>query len=49
MAIHKRDGGVCEVDVCAKDVAINEGSGLVVIDAGVIDLLVEFNTSEFHG
>ena len=49
MAIRKQDGGVCEVDVWAKDVAINESSGLIVIDAGVIDLLVEFNASEFHG
>ena len=49
MVIRKLDGGVCEVDVCAKDVAINEGSGLIVIDTGVMDLLVEFNASEFHG
>ena len=49
LAIRKRDGGVCEIDVWAKDVAINEGGGLVVIDAGVVDLLVEFNASEFHG
>ena len=48
-AVCEGDGGVGEVDVRAKDVAVYEGGGLVVVDACVVDLLVEFDACEFHG